>query len=145
MSSLRPSRGSLQGFDDFQHLVDHFFGRGSGLPADAGLNLPATDIHETENGYEISAELPGVKKEAIQVSLHEGVLSIEAESRSEHEEKGKKQIRSERRYGKYVRRFTLNDSVDEASVNAQFQDGVLTVTVQKRKESAPVSRTIPIN
>lgn len=86
MSALRPFGGQL---DSFQQLVDSFFGRNN-LPAlsDTGFNMPATDISENDDSYTISAELPGIKKEDVNVSLHEGVLSIEAESKSEHEEKG---------------------------------------------------------
>lgn len=148
MSSSKHLSNSLRGFDNFQQLVDNFFGRSSGgFPAfaDEGFNMPATDISENESEYSISAELPGIKKEDIDISLHDGVLSIEASSKSEHEEKGDKQIRSERRYGKFVRRFTLGDNVDETSVNAKFEDGVLKLVVKKvPPQEAPKPKSIPI-
>lgn len=143
MSALRPFSNQI---DSFQQLVDSFFGRGN-LPSlsDSGFNMPATDISENETAYNISAELPGIRKEDIKVSLHDGVLSIEAESKSEHEEKGDKQIRTERRYGKFVRRFTLGANVNEQGVEAKFEDGVLKLTVPKLKEAAaPKPKTIPI-
>ena len=146
MSSLRPFSSNLSPVDSFQQLVDNFFGRGS-FPAvaDSAFNMPATDISESDDAYNISAELPGIKKEDIKVSLHGGVLSIEAESKSEHEEKGEKQIRSERRYGKYVRRFTLGDNVSESDVQAKFEDGVLKLTVPKLKEpAAQQPKSIPV-
>lgn len=143
MSALRPFGNQV---DSFQQLVDSFFGRGN-MPSlsDSGFNMPATDISESEAAYNISAELPGMKKEDIKVSLHDGVLSIEAESRSEHEEKGDKQIRTERRYGKFVRRFTLGANVNEQGVEAKFEDGVLKLVVPKLKEPVvPKSKAIPI-
>ncbi len=143
MSALRPYGNQL---DSFQQLVDSFFGRGN-LPSlsDSGFNMPATDITESEHAYNISAELPGIRKEDIKVSLHDGLLSIEAESRSEHEEKGDKQIRSERRYGKFVRRFTLGANVNEQGVEARFEDGVLKLVVPKLKEPvAPKAKSIPV-
>ncbi|CBL46703.1 Probable small heat shock protein [gamma proteobacterium HdN1] len=143
MSALRPFGGQ---YDSFQQLVDSFFGRNT-MPSlsDAGLNMPATDISENANSYTISAELPGIKKEDIKVSLHDGVLSIEAESRSEHEEKGEKQIRTERRYGKFVRRFSLGPNVDEQNVDAKFENGVLKLAIAKQKEpEAPKPKSIPV-
>ena len=147
MSSLRPFSNNLNSLDSFQQLMDNFFGR-SNLPslADAGFNMPATDISESDTAYNISAELPGIKKEDINVSLHDGVLSIEAESKSEHEEKGDKQIRTERRYGKFVRRFTLGNNVSESDVQARFENGVLKLTIPKMKEPAsPTPRTIQVS
>lgn len=144
MSALRPFGNQL---DSFQQLVDSLFGR-SHLPSlsDAGFNMPATDISESDTAYNISAELPGIKKEDIHVSLHDGVLSIEAESKSEHEEKGEKQIRTERRYGRYVRRFTLGALVNEKDVVAKFEDGVLKLTIPKLKEpETPKPKSIPVS
>ncbi len=147
MSYLKPY-GSSNGLDSFQQLIDNFFGRGStGFPAfaDEKFNMPATDISENEREYNISAELPGIKKDDISVSLHDGVLSIEAVSKSEHETKEDKQIRSERRYGKFVRRFTLGEHVDENSVEANFEDGVLKLVIKKCEEpEAKQPKAIPI-
>lgn len=144
MSALRPFG---TGLDAFSQLLDNFFGRGQPPSlSDAGFNMPATDISENDEAYTISAELPGIKKEDIQVSLHDGVLSIEAESKSEHEEKGEKQIRTERRYGKFVRRFTLGPNIDEQGVQARFEDGILKLTVPKTQaQDAPKPKSIPIS
>ena len=149
MSSAKHLGNPRQGLDSFQQLVDNFFGRSSGgFPAfaDEAFNMPATDISENETEYTISAELPGIKKEDIDVSLHDGVLSIEAHSKSEHEEKGDKKIRSERRYGKFIRRFTLGDNADESSVHAKFEDGVLKLVVKKSSPpEIPKAKAIPIS
>jgi len=149
MSTSKHLRQPASGYDSLQQLVDNFFGRSSGgFPAFANesFNMPATDISENDTEYNITAELPGIKKEDIDVSLHDGVLSIEAHSKSEHEERGDKQIRSERHYGKFVRRFTLGDNADEQSVAAKFEDGVLKLVVKKRAaQEAPKPKAIPIN
>lgn len=149
MSTSKHLSNSQRGFDSFQQLVDNFFGRSSGgFPAFANetFNMPATDISENETEYTISAELPGIKKEDIDVSLHDGVLSIEAHSKSEHEEKGDKQIRAERRYGKFIRRFTLGENADESAVQAKFEDGVLKLVVKKTSpQEAPKPKAIPIS
>ena len=146
MSALRPFGNHSNSLDSFQQMVDNFFGRNN-FPSlsDSGFNMPATDISENEGAYSISAELPGIKKEDINVSLHDGVLSIEAESKSEHEEKGEKQIRTERRYGKFVRRFTLGTNVDEHRVEAKFENGVLKLNIPKLKEpQTPQPKSIPV-
>ncbi|MBA53358.1 MAG: heat-shock protein [Pseudomonadales bacterium] len=149
MSTSKHLSNSPRGFDSFQQLVDNFFGRSSGgFPAFANetFNMPATDISENETEYTISAELPGIRKEDIDVSLHDGVLSIEAHSKSEHEEKGDKQIRSERRYGKFIRRFTLGENADESAVQAKFEDGVLKLVVKKTSpQETPKPKAIPIS
>lgn len=147
MSSTKQLSHPLHGLENFQQMVDSFFGNRSGFPAfsDDQFNMPATDISESDGEYRISAELPGIKKDDIQVSLHDGVLSIEAESKSEHEEKGDKQLRTERRYGKFVRRFTLDSNLDESSVQANFEDGVLKLTIKKVPEQeAPKPKSIPV-
>ncbi|MAR91088.1 MAG: heat-shock protein [Pseudomonadales bacterium] len=149
MSNSKQLSSPFRGFDSFQQLVDNVFGRGTGgFPAfaDEAFNMPATDISESDTEYTITAELPGIKKSDINVALHDGVLSIEATNKSEHEEKGDKQIRSERRYGRFVRRFTLGDNVDESSVQALFEDGVLKLVVKKTEpQAAPQPKNIPIN
>lgn len=109
------------------------------------FRLPATDIRETAQGYEVSAELPGVKKEDIKVTLDQGVLSIEAESRQEEkQEQEGRLLRSERRYGKYLRRFALGPGVDENQVAARFEDGVLHLSVPKQNPHTAEKRTIAI-
>ena len=94
---------------------------------------PRVDITEKENAFAISAELPGVSKEDIKVSMENGVLSIEAEMRSENVEKDEgKIIRQERHYGSYLRRFDLGTNISESDIHAHFSNGVLQVDVPKK-------------
>jgi len=92
---------------------------------------PALDIQETEKEYTVKVDLPEVKKEDIKVELLDGALTIQGERRQEKEEKGKKFHRVERQYGQFVRRFALPGEVEVAKIEAQFKDGVLTVTLPK--------------
>jgi HSP20 family protein len=98
---------------------------------------PAVDIKETDQAFTIEAELPGLAKDDVKVTVHDGVLSIEGERKHEEESKDRKHHRIERYYGSFKRRFTLPDNVDENSVKAAFKDGLLTLTVQKAEPAQP--------
>jgi len=91
---------------------------------------PPVDIDETDQAYSVKVDLPDVKKDDIKVEMRDGVLSIEGERRQEKEEKGKKFHRIERQYGQFVRRFSL-PNVENAKAQAEFKEGVLTVTLPK--------------
>ena len=139
--SLIP-RSSIFNFDD---MLDGFFPSATRESAN-GLFTPRIDLKETDTSYEVSAELPGVKKDDIHLTLHNGVLSIEAETEDENkEEKDGKVIRQERRYGKYMRSFNVGNAVQESDIQASFEDGILKVTAPKKAEEKPDSRRISIN
>ena len=106
---------------------------------------PRVDIREREGHYEITAELPGVAKEDIQVHVRDGVLTLEAETRAEEkEEKEGRVIRQERRYGRFLRSFNLGSDVHEDDIRASFKDGVLTLEAPKVTEKLPQQRRIDI-
>ncbi len=91
------------------------------------------DVREDEKSYTVHADLPGVKKENIDVQVEGNVVRISAESRQEREEKqGEKVIRSERYVGKVSRSFTLGVDVDESAATAKFENGVLELTLPKK-------------
>lgn len=112
---------------------------------EAGAFSPRVDVREGEKEYEITAELPGVKKEDIDVTLRNGVLSITAETHQEHkEEKEGRLIRQERRYGKFVRSFDLGPQVHEGDIKASFENGVLKLTAPKGQQEASTAKRITI-
>lgn len=95
------------------------------------------DMKEDDNAYKVHADIPGVKKEDIQVDIDGNQVSISAESRMEKEEKkGEKVLRSERYCGKVARSFTLAHDVDEAKAQAKYSDGVLELTLPKKAASS---------
>jgi len=111
-----------------------------------GFFAPKVDVKECKNHYEIHAELPGVAKDDIKVTLADGVLTLEAEVKQEDkEEKDGKLIRQERRYGKVMRRFDLDSDVKEKDIKADFKDGVLKLKAPKRKKVEPEAHRISIN
>jgi len=104
----------------------------------------AVDIKENDENYIIKADFPGMKKDDIEVSIDNNLLSIQAEYDESREDKEEgKYLRQERRYGKYSRSFDLGKDVDESKIDAEFDNGVLTLRVPKGNVP-PASRSIPI-
>jgi HSP20 family protein len=104
----------------------------SGFYARAGMAAPAMDIHQSDKEVEITAELPGVKEEDIDITIEGGVLTLRGEKKSsrEDEEGGYR----ERTYGSFERRITLPNDIDENTCSADFADGILTITLPKTQE-----------
>ena len=96
---------------------------------------PAIDVTENENEYAVTAELPGVRREDVNVEVQEGVLSIHGEKRCE--EKGAKGRWIERSYGSFHRSFSLPSDAATDRVEAKFKDGVLTITIPRSEKKKP--------
>ncbi|MCA1408325.1 Hsp20/alpha crystallin family protein [Ensifer sp. IC3342] len=105
---------------------------------------PAVDLAETDKGYEITAELPGIDEKDIAVTISNGTLGIRGEKQEVKEEKDKEYVVSERRYGSFQRTFRLPEGVDADNVAATFSKGVLTVTLPKTPEAQQNERKIEI-
>lgn len=126
-------------------LFDDLFERGprgeSGASSGAGIAAPALDVRQDDGKMEITAELPGVREEDIDLSVEDGVLTLRGEKKRtwRDEERGY----SERSYGSFERRITLPSTVDEDKCSADFKDGVLTITLPKTAEKAR-GRKIPL-
>ncbi len=120
--------------DFFRNFAPGFLGRWR-LPADPGPRelewAPPADISETDKEYLVKAELPGVKREDVKVTLEDGVLTIEGERKLEKEDKSEKTHRIERFHGTFSRSFTLPENADAARVTADSKDGVLKVHIPK--------------
>ena len=132
MNSL-VTRGSL--FDDFfKDIAPGFYVRplhGDGVPTPSQIKV---DVKETDGGYTVQAEVPGVPKEDIHVSIDGNVVSLRAEVR-QHDQKteGDKVLRSERYFGSVARSFQLPVDVDAAQAKAKYDNGVLTLTLPKKQ------------
>ncbi len=126
------SRGSL--FDDFfKDIAPGFYVRplhGDSLPAPSQIKV---DVKETEGGYTVQAEVPGVPKEDIHVSVEGNVVSLRAEVRQlDQKTEGEKVLRSERYYGSVARSFQLPADIDAAQAKAKYDNGILTLTLPKK-------------
>lgn len=98
---------------------------------------PDVDVKETDKEILIKADLPGIKKEDIDVSVDDGQLVIKGERKMEKEEKGKDYVRVERSYGSFYRSFSLGVPVKEDKIKADYKDGVLKMTVPKAEVKKP--------
>ena len=98
---------------------------------------PALDVHEDKEGFTIRAELPGMKREDIEVSIQDGALVIAGERLQEKVNEGTEVHRQERYYGKFSRVLTLPTAVSNDKVKAAYKDGILTVTLPKAEEAKP--------
>lgn len=131
---------------DIEKAFGSFFEPSSLQARTSGVAAPKVDIRDKEDHFEITAELPGVKKEDVHVHLDNGVLTIETESNDEKtEEKDGVVIRRERYSGKMVRSFTLGPGVSEADIKAGFENGLLTLEVPKKSPELPKARRILID
>lgn len=138
---------------EIDNLFDNFFSGtfpslGRGLLAEpfgrAGQLAPSLDIAETDKGYEVSAELPGMSEDDIEVTVANGMLSLKGEKREEKEEKKKNYYLSERRFGSVERAISLPEGIDEDKITAKFDKGVLTVTLPKSPEAQKAVKKVKI-
>jgi len=98
---------------------------------------PALDVYDEKDKLVVKVELPGLKKEDIKISLHEGVLNVSGERKNETEKKEGQTFRTERSFGQFQRSVTLPTAVDPTKVTAAYKDGVLTVELPKAEEAKP--------
>ena len=121
-------------FDEaFDDLFRGFFVRPVSYEAPAGAAQFRVDVSENEKAYTLRAEIPGVKKEDINVTIDGDTVAITAEVKHEKDVKnGDRVLRSERYYGKLYRAFTLGQAVEEAGTGAKYVDGVLELTLPKK-------------
>lgn len=103
----------------------------------ASTFVPAVDIYEDDHNIVLTAEVPGVEEKDLDINLENGVLTASGERKMENEEKQDNFHRIERSYGRFTRSFTLPPTVDENNVKAEFNNGVLKVTLPKREEAKP--------
>ncbi len=132
-------------FNDIDDLFKGLFVRPMRFDLDVGPQMRMRiDVSKAEDTYTVKAEIPGVHKDDIQVSIDGNEVTISGEIKKESEEKkGEEVLRSERYYGKVSRSFTLPHDVDEAKVVAKYADGVLKLTLPMKTKSA--SKKITVN
>ncbi len=115
-------------------------------PVWAGLETEPqikVDVSEDDGAYTVKAEIPGVRKEDINISIEGNTVAISAEVKQQKEEKeGKRVVRSERYYGSVYRGFTLDHEVDDAKADAAYADGVLTLRLPKKAGTAAKKVTV---
>lgn len=141
---LRPEVATWPGFERLTNLGDEidrlFEAPLSGLARTSQLLsgwTPALDVFEDKDNLFVKAELPGMKREDINVSLHDGTLSISGERKSEGKFPDAEVYRAERFFGRFQRTVSLPTPVAADKVKAQYKDGILTITLPKTEEAKP--------
>jgi len=140
----RPFRDLVSIQDEMNRLFDDFFGRPLARTEwTEGVWSPTVDISEDKDNVIIRAEMPGTKKEDVNISIQDNVLTLKGEKKQEKEEKDKNYHRVERSYGSFCRSFQLPTSVKTDKIKANYRDGVLNITLPKTEEVKP--KQIPIS
>lgn len=126
----------------FQHEIDRLFSNfmptmDTDTTGDAATWLPRVDLGETEDTYLMRLDLPGLSKDDVNISYHDGVLSISGERKHEEQTDGVNFIRLERRTGHFYRSFSLPKAIVADKIKATYKEGVLTIQVPKAEESKP--------
>jgi len=129
-------------FKDFDELFKDFGARREDGPITFS---PPADVVETEGAYEVHLDLPGFKPEQIEVKVDDDVLTISAERKLEKREDKHGYLRTERSWGRYARSFVLPETVDAAEPKADYQAGVLKVTLAKKPEVKPKTVQVKVN
>ena len=139
--------------DEMDHLFDSMT-RGFGFPEfrmptielarPAGMVDARFEVAESDQAMEVTAELPGLDVDEIDITLSEGVLTVKGEKRDTREQKGKDYYVSERRYGSFSRAFRVPDSVDEGKISASFDQGILSITLPKQARAKRRPKSIQI-
>jgi HSP20 family protein len=106
---------------------------------------PAVDIREQNDAYLVEVELPGLSKDDVKITMENNILTIQGEKKQEKEEKRGDYHRTERVYGSFQRSFTLPSSVKNDKIEAQYKNGILTVTLPKVEEAKPKAIEVKVS
>ncbi len=117
----------------FSDIMDEFFNEA--VHNGGGSFVPGIDISETDEQFLITAEIPGVKKEDIDINLENGQLTISGQRSFKDEEEGKTFHRVETKFGSFRRSFRLPDNIDEDSIDASYKNGLLNVSINKTESA----------
>ena len=131
-------------FNQFESKFGFPFSKNTDEEFENAVWMPMTDIFEDKDNFQLSLDLPGLKKEDVKISFINGQLKISGERQQEKDEKNGKYHRVERTYGKFFRSFTLPEKIKESDIQAEFREGQLTVTIPKAEEAKPKELEIKV-
>jgi len=133
---------SVSAFDPLEDVLNGFF-RPVSLTRENSQTQIRIDVRENANSYIVHAEIPGVNKEDIHVTIDGSQVSLSAETRRENETReGERALRSERYYGKLSRTFVLENEIDESQAEAHYKNGVLELVLPKKAQTSAKKLTI---
>lgn len=135
--------------EEMDRLFDRFNQDWPNMPSVFGMSrgvmmMPSLDLRDSDKSVVIEVELPGVDEKDISLTLKDGVVTIKGEKQTQREDKAENHYISERAYGSFTRSVQLPDDIDESKIAARFNNGVLTITVEKRPDAIKPERRIEI-
>jgi HSP20 family protein len=119
--------------EDFDNVMRDFL-RGFGGPVSSREVFPVADVKEDDDKYTVTLETPGIEKEDLKIRMKDSSLLVEGEKKEEKKDEGESYLRVERSYGNFRRVFNFDSQLDPKKVNAEFKDGVLSVTLPKSEK-----------
>lgn len=126
----------------FNSIFDELFNEFP-VKMESKLHVPAVNVHETENAYEMELNVPGRKKEDFKINLEDGLLTISFEKKEENTTNGKT-LRREFSYQSFKRSFNLDETVDADNIQAKYENGILILTLPKKEQAKPAKKEISI-
>ena len=123
---------------EIDRMFDSLIPRGNG-DAEQAVWSPRVDLAETDQAYLIELDVPGMKRDDLEVNYQDGSLTVSGERKQQEKEENSSLVRVERRFGRFYRSFDLPQSVDASKIEAKYEAGVLSIEVPKAEESKPRS------
>lgn len=127
----------------FNSIFDELFNEFP-VKMESNLHVPAVNIHETENAFEMELNVPGRKKEDFKINLENGLLTISFEKKEENTNNGPKTLRREFAFQSFKRSFNLDETVDADNIQAKYENGILILTLPKKEQAKPAKKEISI-
>ncbi|PIQ08004.1 MAG: heat-shock protein Hsp20 [Ignavibacteriales bacterium CG18_big_fil_WC_8_21_14_2_50_31_20] len=140
--SIKP----MKEFDNIHNSIQKYFDDFTTMKSSYNENTfsPKINVYEKENQLIIDAEVPGVNKEDLKITLQDNILTIEGEKKNLLDENEIKSFLTERIFGSFKRSFTINKDVDSEKINAKFNNGILSITLAKVEEKTPTEKVIEV-
>lgn len=132
-------------FENFQNRLQNYFNDLNSFDVSKENSFsPQIDISEDDEKIIVDAEIPGVKKEDLNITIQDNILTLKGEKKKVDEEKKKNYFRTERSYGSFQRCFTIPQQISSDDVEAKFEDGMLRIEMKKVEPKKPEERTIEL-
>ncbi len=132
-----PMMGLTRVNDIFDRMLEDLFSMDTRLSEPVSSLIPLMNIEETKDAYKVSVELPGIEKDDIDIQIKDNILTISGEKKEETKSEEGTFYRRERRYGKFSRSISLPGDVKVDNIDAEYKNGVLTLTLPKAEEAKP--------
>ncbi|HLP94386.1 MAG TPA: Hsp20/alpha crystallin family protein [Saprospiraceae bacterium] len=132
-------------FPSFSHWMDDFFQDNSFKPMVKGVSIPAVNVTESKDAYNLNVAVPGFRKDDFKLEVRNGYITISGESRKSEEEQEETFTRREYAFNSFSRSFSLPENILPEAISAQYADGILKVTLPKKKAEEKPGKQITVD